>query len=348
NLTAIIASVDSNTSLTLTEPWTGTSLTNAPYRARYLPDGARVTAQTTTLIELLGNGVLSNIASVPVEDGKLLVGNAAGQYEAISKDELGTPDPNGSLGKLAALTLGAHQILQTDAAGDLKQVALAANKALATDANSDVTPIDLGTLGRALLALASGTTAQYVQGDGTLQAKTGLPISTATQTALDGKASLSGATFSGSVTLNMPTTGSTAIIAYGPRPNTTAGTFNHAPALISRVGTGQLFASFKGMEAVGTNMQAVFDVVSGASGSTFSMTHLGAMNVPGAFTAGSKSFLIDHPNDPYNKDLLFMATEAPKAGVEFWGTVRLVNGVAEVDIDAACNLSTGTFVALTQ
>ncbi|MCO7728694.1 hypothetical protein NJB93_19095 [Brucella intermedia] len=45
NLSAIIASVNSNTALTLTALWAGTSLTNAPYRARYLPDGARVAAQ---------------------------------------------------------------------------------------------------------------------------------------------------------------------------------------------------------------------------------------------------------------------------------------------------------------
>ncbi len=64
NLTAVIASVNSNTSLTLTAPWTGTSLTNAVYRARYLPDGARVTAQATTLIELLGNGNLQSLAGL--------------------------------------------------------------------------------------------------------------------------------------------------------------------------------------------------------------------------------------------------------------------------------------------
>nr|WP_313011593.1 hypothetical protein [Brucella intermedia] len=167
NLTAIIASVDSNTSLTLTEPWTGTSLTNAPYRARYLPDGARVTAQTTTLIELLGNGVLSNIAGIPVEDGNLLIGNTAGQYETISKDELGVQDPNGSLGKLAALTLAARQILQTDQAGALKQVALAANKALVTDANQDVQQIDLSAIGRSILNM-DGSADQLIRGDGTL------------------------------------------------------------------------------------------------------------------------------------------------------------------------------------
>lgn len=89
NLTAVIASVNSDTSLTLTEPWTGTSLVDAPYRARYLPDGARVTARTTTLIELIGNGVLENIASLPVEPGKLLIGNEAGEYELIDRHELG-------------------------------------------------------------------------------------------------------------------------------------------------------------------------------------------------------------------------------------------------------------------
>lgn len=146
NLTAVIASVDSNTQVTLAEPWTGTSLVDAPYRARYLPDGARVTAQTTTLIEILGNGVLSNIASIPVQDGNLLVGNASGQYEPISKGALGIQDPNGSLGKLAALTLTPQQILQTDDEGALKQVALSPGALLGTDANSNIVGISQSVL----------------------------------------------------------------------------------------------------------------------------------------------------------------------------------------------------------
>ncbi|EMG53176.1 hypothetical protein WYI_14097 [Ochrobactrum sp. CDB2] len=158
NLTAVIASVNSNTSLTLTSPWTGTSLTNAPYRARYLPDGARVTAQTATLIELLGNGVLTNLAELGVEDGKVPVGNAAGGYELKPTSTFGIQDPNGSLGKLAALTLGNRQILQTDAAGALRTLALAANKFLRTDANGDIALSDLGAAAIALLNLA-GTAA---------------------------------------------------------------------------------------------------------------------------------------------------------------------------------------------
>ncbi|WP_312469355.1 hypothetical protein [Brucella sp.] len=119
NLTAVIASVDSNTSVTLTAPWTGTSLTNAPYRARYLPDGARVTAQTTTLIELLGNGVLTNLAELGVEDGKVPVGNAAGEYELVDTSTFGIQDPNGNLGQFAELSRAPNQSLGTNNSGNL-------------------------------------------------------------------------------------------------------------------------------------------------------------------------------------------------------------------------------------
>ncbi|UWL62293.1 hypothetical protein NIK97_12130 [Brucella pseudintermedia] len=154
NLTAVIASVDSDTQLTLTEPWTGTSIVDGPYRARQLADGTRVGTQAATLIELLGDGTLAGIAALGVEEGKALVGGPAGQYVLADM----VTDPNGSLGKLAALTLAARQILQTDAAGDLKQIALAANKFLRTDANADIAQSDITAAAIALLNL-SGTAA---------------------------------------------------------------------------------------------------------------------------------------------------------------------------------------------
>lgn len=154
NLTAVIASVDSDTQLTLTEPWTGTSIVDGPYRARQLADGTRVGTQAATLIELLGDGTLAGIAALGVEEGKVPVGGPAGQYVLADM----VTDPNGSLGKLAALTLGNRQILQTDQAGALKTIALAANKFLRTDANGDVVLSDLGAAAIALLNL-SGTAA---------------------------------------------------------------------------------------------------------------------------------------------------------------------------------------------
>ncbi|MEE9906409.1 hypothetical protein LWV33_01460 [Brucella intermedia] len=359
NLTAIIASVNSNTSLTLTAPWTGTSLTNAPYRARYLPDGARVTAQTTTLIELLGNGVLSNIASVPVEDGNLLVGNASGQYEPISKDELGIQDPNDSLASLAALTLAAYQILQTDqsgaltaltlaarqilqtdANGALKAVALAANKALATDANGDVTPIDLGALGRALLALATGTNAQYVRGDGQLaalnKAAVGLgnvdntsdaakPISTATQTALNDKLS--------------KTTDDYVDSSKNFR----------GPASRIRMGNGPWTNAFEIFANMGTdtNFGLVIQRTSGGQIMNIGSGNTANVSITGTLSKGGGTFLIDHPLDPFNKNLRHGFVEAPRYDLIYRGIVRLVNGRATVDIDDASNMSPGTFAALT-
>ncbi|WP_266030021.1 gp53-like domain-containing protein [Brucella intermedia] len=110
----------SNTAGQFTEPWPGASGTFA-YRMRYQPDNARFSAKSTMLINLLANGILRGIADIGVEDGKLLIGNVAGLYDLIDKSELGIQDPNGSLGKLAALTLAANKFLNTDGSGNLTQ-----------------------------------------------------------------------------------------------------------------------------------------------------------------------------------------------------------------------------------
>ncbi|MDL2202013.1 hypothetical protein QQF51_04930 [Brucella intermedia] len=110
----------SNTAGQFTEPWPGASGTFA-YRMRYQPDNARFSAKSTMLINLLANGILRGIADIGVEDGKLLIGNVAGLYDLIDKSELGIQDPNGSLDKLAALTLAANKFLNTDGSGNLTQ-----------------------------------------------------------------------------------------------------------------------------------------------------------------------------------------------------------------------------------
>lgn len=153
NLTAVIASVDSDTQLTLTEPWTGTTIVDGPYRARQLGDGSRVSTQAATVIELLGNGVLTNLAELGVEEGKAPVGGPTGEYELVDTSTFGIQDPNGSLSKLAALTLGNRQILQTDGEGALQQVALDADKFLRTDANGDIALSDIAAWALSMLGL---------------------------------------------------------------------------------------------------------------------------------------------------------------------------------------------------
>lgn len=70
----IVASVESNTALTLEEDWEGPTLTGAPYRLRYQWDSSRVSAQARQLIDQLGNGNIQALSGltgpgVPVFDG---------------------------------------------------------------------------------------------------------------------------------------------------------------------------------------------------------------------------------------------------------------------------------------
>lgn len=317
NLTAVIASVNSNTSLTLTAPWTGTTLTNAIYRARYLPDGARVTAQATTLIELLGNGVLSNLAELGVEEGKTPVGNAAGEYELVDASEFGIQDPKGSLEKLSALTL-------------------VANKALSTDGSGNAQQIDLGTLGRALLAMASGTNAQYVQGDGTLQAKSGLPVSTAQQTALNNKLNLTGGNLSGDI---YSTGRFITEIAVGS--STT-----YSPQITTRIGSG-IGTSILTELSPGNYSQGILQTTQG-SGTAYNFIFRYGVGFisPGSVTGTAKNFEIDHTVDPDNYDLRHCAVESARVEVTYTGVVQLFNGRASVNVEDYFGVMKNTFLNL--
>lgn len=316
NLTAIIASVDSDTQLTLTEPWTGTNIVDGPYRARQLADGTRVGTQAAMLIELLGDGTLAGIAALGVEEGKAPVGGPAGQYvlQPIAVDD------NGTLAGLAELVLAANKVITTDGSGNAQQ-------------------IDLGTLGRALLALAAGTSAQYVQGDGTLQAKAGLPVSTATQTALNGKLNLSGGSLTGPLNSNSD-------ILMNGIVNNTGGETGRVFQL-GKSGANSAAAYFDIRYGVGTYFVVRVTGWDGGTTNWFTFNQDGGLAVPGALSKGSGTFLIDHPLDPLNKNLRHGFVEAPRYDLIYRGTVRLVDGRATVDIDAASNMSAGTFAVLT-
>lgn len=78
NYSGVIASVNSDTSITLVDGWVGTSLVAAPYRIRYAADGERVTAKAQQLIDSLTNGMLGQIYDLVPEPNTVIGFDASG------------------------------------------------------------------------------------------------------------------------------------------------------------------------------------------------------------------------------------------------------------------------------
>ena len=71
----------------------------------------------------------------------------------------------------------------------------------------------------------------------------------------------------------------------------------------------------------------------------------GTVNVVGTFTAGTKTFRIDHPV-PSKTDthyLLHSSIEGPQADLIYRGRADLVSGTVDVNIDTAAGMTEGTF-----
>jgi hypothetical protein len=78
------------------------------------------------------------------------------------------------------------------------------------------------------------------------------------------------------------------------------------------------------------------------------IANAGTVNVVGTFTAGTKTFKIDHPL-PSKTDthyLLHSSIEGPQADLIYRGRTDLVSGVATVNIDTVSGMTEGTFELL--
>lgn len=279
NLTAVIASVDSDTSLTLTEPWTGTTIVDGPYRARQLGDISRYPTQAATIIDLLGNGVLTNLAELGVEEGKAPVGGPSGQYELKPVPT----DPNGSLAKLAALTL------------------------------------------------ASGDT--YVQGDGTLHDKLGLPVSTATNVELDKKFDKAGGNVLGDIKAISSIVGTHYPLGPG---------LQYASGFKINMGSDIHFLSLVENNP-GVSLSGIMQLSSPIGLRNWLYGSDGSLTASGPINGSAKNFELDHTVDPDNYDLRHCATEAPEMLVEYRGIAKLVNGRATVNVEEHYGVMQNTF-----
>jgi len=73
-----------------------------------------------------------------------------------------------------------------------------------------------------------------------------------------------------------------------------------------------------------------------------------SLNVAGAFSANSKSFLIPHPLTSLESthNLRYVSVESPQADLIYRGKLTLINGKAQANIDEASTMTEGTFEAL--
>jgi hypothetical protein len=80
---AVVGSVQSNTALTLAQPWRGGALSGAAYRLRYQGDGSRISAQARALVELLGgSGNLEALGKLAAGANQLPYFTGPGQMAA--------------------------------------------------------------------------------------------------------------------------------------------------------------------------------------------------------------------------------------------------------------------------
>ena len=96
------------------------------------------------------------------------------------------------------------------------------------------------------------------------------------------------------------------------------------------------------------NRLAFYASNSAATAERMTINSTGAVSVAGAFSKGSGSFKIDHPLPPMadTHHLVHSFVEGPQADLIYRGTVDLVAGTAQVNIDTASNMTEGTFGAL--
>lgn len=342
----IIASVTGQNSGTLFLPCpSGAAGTNLPLRIRFQPDGSRYQGAVRNIVDLLSSGNVEAFAALVGSAGLVPIFTGIGTMDLADPATFGIQDPNGNLGKLAALTL-------------------AANKALTTDGSGNAQQIDLGELGRALLALASGTTAEYVRADGTLQPLNSLPFDMEIKKfAPNLKLSSAGGTNSYDISANISDSvdggmnirrngtnianfgvGGVPFTVYGAaevRTFLTVGGSNNARIYINNSSNTRVAEIGPGA-GTGDNNRVGF--INSSGGAWY---FAGNANFAGTISKGGGTFLIDHPCDPHNRNLRHGFVEAPRYDLIYRGTARLVNGRATVDIDAASNMTSGTFDALT-
>ncbi|WP_180901771.1 hypothetical protein [Martelella soudanensis] len=305
-----IASVDSNTEITAATEWTGATGTYA-YALQRQDDANQVIANAVALadyIQRLDNETLSALAGLTPAADRLAYFSGAGTAELTTLTSFARSLIDDANASTALTTLGVSAFAKT-----LLDDA---------DASAALTTLGVSAFAKTLLDDADASSARSTLG---AQAALGYTPVNAAAPDVSGSLISTGWFISG-------------------------GAFNNTRSLILQqsAAAGAVRAEMQALERVGFYYTWLFRLSAGGAWVDMEFRSDGSLTVPGSINGASKNFLIDHPLDPFNRDLIFSSTESPHYGVEAWGVARLEGGRATVDIDAASNLTTGTWAALTQ
>lgn len=370
-----IESVTDNTHLTLAEDWSGATLNNSPYSIRFQADASRYTATARAIVELLANGILASLAAQPGAADKLPFFTGANTFglatlTAAARSLLDDTDTSSMLSTLGVSafvktllddasasavlsTLGVSAFIKTllddpdiatalntlnavNKAGDTMTGGLRSNVAHVINQDASI------SVGSTFQGNFSGLGFQYVINN------VGTPFRYLTGWFSGGVLPMTEYTLTYSRFFrSLEATCNYAIneaVQIRCGSVTTAGVFNYGLAMdyqLSNVGASSQYLS---VYTAGT-MSRILQFTNSGAGS------LGNFFVNGTLSKGAGTFLIDHPLDPLNKDLLHAFIEGPRNGLMYWGKVKLVDGRATIDIDRDSNsdhpMTSGTFAALT-
>lgn len=226
---------------------------------------------------------------------------------------------NGNLDAFAGLSKENNQFIVMGASGDIGKKPIA-----------DVT----NAIAQKYTLPAGGANSQLIDGTGALTTKSGLPISTAVQSALNAKANLYGGnTFDGAQRFSAPS-------------DFRVGSWGTEVSILN-FGWSTEGRSWSLAQSPNEDLTFLkFNLSTGVYYSTPVVIKPTGLTVNGSLSKASGTFLIDHPLDPLNKNLRHGFVEAPEYLNIYRGTVRLVNGRATVNIDDYFDMMQGTFWAL--